>query len=89
MAAKRKSKRRTTRRKSTRRKTTRSKSRSKKKTKSKSKSRGKKKAFGGYAISFSGRTETVEQVFGRGSITPSEMTKKIWKFVKAKRLSNR
>ena len=89
MAAKRKSKRRTTRRKTTRRKSTRSKSRTKKKSKSKSKSRGKKKAFGGYAINFSGRKETVEQVFGKGPITPSEMTKKIWKFVKAKRLSNR
>ena len=84
MAAKRKTKKRTTRRKSIR-----PKSRSKKKSKSKSKSRGKKKPFGGYAISFSGRTETVEQVFGKGAITPSEMTKKIWKFVKAKRLSNR
>ena len=82
MAAKRKSKRRTTKRRSTK-----SKSRSKKKSRSKSK--GKKKPFGGYSISFSGRTETVEQVFGKGSITPSEMTKKIWKFVKAKRLSNR
>ena len=55
----------------------------------KSKSKGKKQPFGGYAISFSGRTETVEEVFGKGSITPSEMTKRIWKFVKAKRLSNR
>jgi len=59
------------------------------KAKSKSKSKGKKQPFGGYAISFSGRTETVEEVFGKGSITPSEMTKRIWKFVKAKRLSNR
>ena len=82
MAAKRKSKKRTTRRRSTK-----SKSRSKKKSKSKSK--GKKKPFGGYAISFSGRTETVEQVFGQSEITPSEMTKRIWKFIKAKRLSNR
>ncbi len=82
LAAKRKSKKRTTRRRSTK-----SKSRSKKKSKSKSK--GKKKPFGGYAISFSGRTETVEQVFGKGEITPSEMTKRIWKFIKAKRLSNR
>jgi len=57
--------------------------------KSKSKSKGKKQPFGGYAISFSGRTETVEDVFGKGNITPSEMTKRIWKFVKAKRLSNR
>ena len=38
----------------------------------------KKPAFGGYAISFSGRTETVEQVFGNKPIAPSEMTKKIW-----------
>lgn len=59
------------------------------KVKSKSKSKGKKQPFGGYAISFSGRTETVEEVFGKGNITPSEMTKRIWKFVKAKRLSNR
>ena len=82
MATKRKSKKRTTRRKSSS-----SKSRSKKG--SRSKSTGKKKPFGGYSISFSGRKETVEQVFGKGNITPSEMTKKIWKFVKAKRLSNR
>jgi len=59
------------------------------KSKSKSKSRGKKKPFGGYAISFSGRQETVEDVFGKTYITPSEMTKRIWKFVKAKKLSNR
>ena len=79
MAAKRKSKRRTKSRK-TRRKS---------KKKSRSKSRRKKKPFGGYAISFAGRKETVEEVFGRGKITPSEMTKKIWKFVKSKRLSSR
>ena len=65
---------------------------SKRKTKStikKSKSSGKKKAFGGYAISFAGRNETVEQVFGKTPIAPSEMTKKIWAFVKSKRLSNK
>ena len=49
----------------------------------------KKAAFGGYAISFAGRTETVEQVFGKKPIAPSEMTKKIWAFVKSKSLSNR
>ena len=59
------------------------------KSKSKSKSKGKKKPFGGYAISFSGRTETVEDVFGNGKVTPSEMTKKIWKFIKAKRLASK
>jgi len=76
----------------TKRKTkSRSKSRkpkSRSKAKSKSKSKGKKKPFGGYAISFSGRTETVEDVFGKGKVTPSEMTKKIWKFIKAKRLAS-
>ena len=55
----------------------------------KSKSKAKKPAFGGYAISFAGRKETVEKVFGSKPIAPSEMTKKIWAFVKAKGLSNR
>ena len=77
LVAKRKSK--------SRRKTRKSKSR-----KSKSRiSKGKKKPFGGYALSFSGRTETVEEIFGRGEVTPSEMTKKLWKFIKAKKLANR
>ena len=53
------------------------------------KSTTKKAAFGGYAISFAGRKETVEQVFGKKPIAPSEMTKKIWAFVKSKSLSNR
>ena len=52
-------------------------------------SKSKKAAFGGYAISFAGRSETVEQVFGKKPIAPSEMTKKIWAFVKSKKLSNR
>lgn len=62
---------------------------SKAKAKSPSKSKSRKPAFGGYAISFAGRKETVEQVFGNKPIAPSEMTKKIWAFVKAKSLSNR
>lgn len=77
LVAKRKSK--------SRRKTGKSKSRKSKSQKSK----GKKKPFGGYALSFSGRTETVEEIFGRGEVTPSEMTKKLWKFIKAKKLANR
>lgn len=77
LVAKRKSK--------SRRKTSKSKSRKSKSRKSK----GKKKPFGGYALSFSGRTETVEEIFGRGEVTPSEMTKKLWKFIKAKKLANR
>jgi hypothetical protein len=65
------------------------KSKPKSKSRSKSKSKGKKKPFGGYAISFSGREETMEDVFGKGKVTPSEMTKKIWKFIKAKRLASK
>ena len=59
------------------------------KRKATTKSKTKKPAFGGYAISFAGRQETVEQVFGKKPIAPSEMTKKIWAFVKSKSLSNR
>ena len=48
-----------------------------------------KKPFGGYTISFKNRKETLEQVFGKDSIPPSQMTKKLWKFVKAKRLGHK
>jgi len=78
-------KRKTTKRKATKRKATKRKATKKKATKSKTK----KLPFGGYAINFAGRTETVEQVFGNKPIAPSEMTKKIWKFIKSKSLSNR
>ena len=53
------------------------------------KSKTKKLPFGGYAINFAGRQETVEQVFGNKPIAPSEMTKRIWKFVKSNSLANR
>lgn len=71
--------------KATKRKATKKKTTTKKKV---SKSKTKKLPFGGYAISFAGRKETVEQVFGNKPIAPSEMTKKIWAFVKSKSLSN-
>lgn len=58
-------------------------------SRAKKRSGGKRKPFGGYSVSFAGRKETMEQVFGRGSIPPSQMTKKLWKFVKAKRLASR
>jgi hypothetical protein len=48
-----------------------------------------KKAFGGYSINFKGRQETLEEVFGKNPIGPSEMTKKIWAFVKAKKLAGK
>ena len=88
MAAKRKTTKKTTKRRATKTKS-KSKAKSKSKSKAKSKSKTKKLPFGGYAISFSGRSETVEEVFGKSPVTPSEMTKRIWKFVKAKKLSNR
>ncbi|MBI2579334.1 MAG: hypothetical protein HYW27_00350 [Candidatus Aenigmarchaeota archaeon] len=49
----------------------------------------KKAAFGGYKISFKGRSETVEDVFGRGDLAPSEMTKKLWAYVKSKKLAGK
>lgn len=48
-----------------------------------------KPAFGGYCISFKGRKETVEEVFGSGKIAPSEMTKRIWAYVKKHKLSSK
>jgi hypothetical protein len=49
----------------------------------------KKAAFGGYKISFAGRKETVEEVFGKTALAPSEMTKSLWKYVKAKKLASK
>ncbi|MDH3824329.1 MAG: hypothetical protein OES14_00875 [Nitrosopumilus sp.] len=73
----------------TAKKTTTKKKASSSSKKTKSTIKTKKPAFGGYAIDFTGRTETVEQVFGKKPIAPSEMTKKIWAFVKSNSLSNR
>jgi hypothetical protein len=49
----------------------------------------KKKAFGGYSISFKGCDDTMEDVFGSGDLAPSEMTKKIWAYVKKKGLAGK
>jgi len=48
-----------------------------------------KKAFGGYQVSFKGRKETVEDVFGSSPLAPSAMTKKLWAFIKGKKLANK
>ena len=48
-----------------------------------------KKAFGGYSISFKNRVESLEQIFGKADIPTSEMTKKLWKFIKKKRLCHK
>ena len=45
-----------------------------------------KKPFGGYTISFKNREETLEQVFGKASIPPSQMTKKLWKLLRQRDL---
>ena len=49
-----------------------------------------KKPFGGYTISFASvKDATLGEVFGSGAITPSDMTKKLWVFVKKKGLSKK
>lgn len=45
--------------------------------------------FGGYTINFSNRHETLQYVFGKKAISPSIMTKKLWKFIKRKRLGRK
>ena len=49
----------------------------------------KKLAFGGYSINFKGCKDTMESVMGPSPIGPSEMTKKIWGYVKRKRLAKK
>jgi len=51
--------------------------------------RSKKPAFGGYAISFQGRTDTLESLFGTTPIGPAEMTKKLWSYVKRRGLGTK
>jgi len=53
----------------------------------KSKARG--KAFGGFSISFKGASDSLESVFGSTPIGPAEMTKKLWVYVKRKKLSGK
>ncbi|MBI2001502.1 MAG: hypothetical protein HYT85_16355 [candidate division NC10 bacterium] len=47
----------------------------------------KKAAFGGYTINFKGCNDTVEAVFGNKPVSPSDMTKKLWAYVKKHRLA--
>lgn len=46
-------------------------------------------AFGNYKISFKGRKETMEEVFGSKGSKPGEMMKKLWAFIKGQKLSNK
>lgn len=49
----------------------------------------KKKAFGGYSIKFKGVKESLEDVFGSAALAPSEMTKRLWAFVKKKKIAGK
>ena len=51
--------------------------------------KAKKPAFGGYAITFKGCSDTLESVMGSAPIGPSEMTKRIWGYVKRKKLAGK
>ena len=44
----------------------------------------KKKAFGGYHIV---PDEHLAKIIGKGKASPAEMTKKLWKYIKAKKLA--
>jgi len=49
-----------------------------------------KKPFGGYTVSFASVANmTLAEVFGKGAITPSEMTKMLWAVVKKKGLAKK
>lgn len=49
-----------------------------------------KKAFGGYSVSFAKVKDVpLGKVFGTGKMGPAEMTKKLWRFVKAKKLAGK
>lgn len=46
----------------------------------------KKKAFGGYQIK---PDEHLAKIIGKNAVSPSEMTKKLWQYVKAKKLAKK
>ena len=49
----------------------------------------KKHKFGEIYIHFINRQTTLEELFGNKPITPTDMTKKIWKYVKKQKLMKR
>ena len=50
----------------------------------------KKPAFGGYHINFKKVADLpISKVFGTGNMGPSDMTKKLWKFIKAHKLAGK
>ena len=60
------------------------------KGKAKGKTRPAKKVpFGGYAVNFKGCSDTLESVFGSAPMPPSDMTKRLWEYVKRRRLATK
>ena len=55
-------------------------------TKTKAKKKGSKKAFGGYMIK---PDKNLAMVIGSAPVSPSQMTKKIWAYIKKKKLANK
>lgn len=47
----------------------------------------KRKPFGGYNIRFENCPETLEQIFGKKFVTPAEMTKLLWRYIKKHNLA--
>jgi len=45
--------------------------------------------FGGYEVCFKGRTDTLEELFGAAPMPPSQMTKRLWDFVKRHHLATK
>jgi chromatin remodeling complex protein RSC6 len=52
-------------------------------------SKGGKKPFGGFSINFKGANDSLASVFGETPIGPAEMTKKLWAYVKRRKLSGK
>jgi len=58
--------------------------------KAKTKPKTKEKVrFGGYEVCFKGRTDTLEELFGGTPMAPSDMTKRLWDYVKRHRLATK
>jgi hypothetical protein len=51
--------------------------------------KGGRKPFGGFSISFKGCKDSLESVFGSAPIGPAVMTKKLWGYVKRRKLSGK
>lgn len=59
------------------------------KAKGNPKKTAKKVPFGGYEVCFKGCTDTLEALFGSAPVPPSNMTKRLWDYVKRRRLATR